>query len=542
MTATPDDGSVFSGWFGFESSECSNSRQCTVLVDGFKYLIAQFDRAPTNFILTVSKTGTASGTIVSDPSSGIDCGADCTEDYAINAQVALTPLPARASSFRGWSGDCSGTGHCKVFMYKDMNVSATFSTATPKTYIVSNLNNSGAESLRQAIMDANANSGDDFVIFQAGLKGTIILTSGQMDISDSVIIDGTGANVLAISGNNASRIFKIDPGTIGKVEINGLTLKDGYDISGNGGGAIIIENGTVSLNALALVNNSADAGGGGGGIRKFGHGNLTISDSTLSGNSAIDEFDQGEGGGIRIDQNMLTLINTTVSGNLAANGGGISINSGTLVISNSTVIRNSAFNGGGGIFNGSGEIILSNSIVAGNTAPIDQELQTYGTLTSRGHNLFGVNGDSGVTVGTVLLATDLILDLSISTVIDPLADNGGPTQTHLPVIGGPAIDAGDNSLIPQGVTAGQRGPDFSRIVNCTIDIGAVENSQNSNISLADIIIVLQILSGALPANPIDATGDVNGNNRIDLAEAIFKLQHMAELHPICVNDGDTPIP
>ncbi|MBK8536972.1 MAG: DUF4214 domain-containing protein [Candidatus Competibacteraceae bacterium] len=71
-------------------------------------------------------------------------------------------------------------------------------------------------------------------------------------------------------------------------------------------------------------------------------------------------------------------------------------------------------------------------------------------------------------------ATDLVLPGAIATALGDLADNGGPTQTLLPVVGSPAINAGDNTLIPAGVTTDQRGVGFPRIVNTTVDIGAVE--------------------------------------------------------------------
>jgi hypothetical protein len=476
LTAIPDKGHVFDRW----DTGCSGTGICKVTMNTFRTVSAHFKVAPTSYTLSVGKTGTGSGTITSNP-AGIDCGEDCTEDYPVgaNVQITLTPNPDAGSTFRGWNGACSGMGACTVTMYADQNITATFATATPTIFTVNTLDDSGAGSMRQAIIDANANAGDDFIFFQSGLSGAITLTSGQLAITDSVVLDGPGANVLAISGNNASRIFKINPGTIGTVAINGLTLKEGNDVSGEGGGAVIIDSGTVTINNCTLSNNSAgidNGGGGGGAIRKFGPGKLTVSNSTLSGNSAIDQFGQSAGGGIRNDQETLTIINSTVSGNFAASGGGIAFDDGRLTISNSTVTGNTADLGGGGVFTGGGELVLGNSIVAGNKAPTgDKEIQNTGTTISQGHNLFGENGTSGVTAGITLAANDLILAGAITTAIGPLADNGGPTQSHLPVAGGPAIDSGDNNLILQGVTTDQRGFGFLRIMDGIVDIGAVES-------------------------------------------------------------------
>ena len=76
------------------------------------------------------------------------------------------------------------------------------------TFTVTNLNDSGAGSLRQAILDANAAAGDDTVQFQSGLSGTILLAS-QLAINSNLTINGPGASVLAISGNNSTGIFFI---------------------------------------------------------------------------------------------------------------------------------------------------------------------------------------------------------------------------------------------------------------------------------------------------------------------------------------------
>src|SRR5947209_8812529 len=83
----------------------------------------------------------------------------------------------------------------------------------PSTFMVSNLSDSGAGSLRQAILDANGNPGADLIRFApAARDGTIALAGGQMSILDDLIIDGPGAGRLAVSGNDASRVFQIGRG------------------------------------------------------------------------------------------------------------------------------------------------------------------------------------------------------------------------------------------------------------------------------------------------------------------------------------------
>ena len=68
------------------------------------------------------------------------------------------------------------------------------------SFVVTNLNDSGPGSLRQAITDANASPGHDQITFASGLAGTILLTSARLDISDNVTVDGPGANVITVSG------------------------------------------------------------------------------------------------------------------------------------------------------------------------------------------------------------------------------------------------------------------------------------------------------------------------------------------------------
>ena len=76
-----------------------------------------------DFTLTVSVSG--SGSVTSSP-SGIDCGSDCTQDYAQNSSVVLTAEAAAGFDFVGWSGACSGTGTCSVTMSGDQSVTASF--------------------------------------------------------------------------------------------------------------------------------------------------------------------------------------------------------------------------------------------------------------------------------------------------------------------------------------------------------------------------------------------------------------------------------
>ena len=88
---------------------------------------------PSGYALTVTKTGTGSGTVTSSP-AGINCGATCSAKFTSGVTVTLAATPAAGSTFVGWSGACTGTGACTVSMTASKTVTATFNTTTAGTY------------------------------------------------------------------------------------------------------------------------------------------------------------------------------------------------------------------------------------------------------------------------------------------------------------------------------------------------------------------------------------------------------------------------
>ncbi len=244
----------------------------------------------------------------------------------------------------------------------------------------------------------------------------------------------------------------------GDVTLSNSTIT-GNSVGKNGGG--IYNAGTLIIDKSTISNNSTFRGAGGGGI--WNSQTLTMTNSTISGNRT-----GGNGGGLLTTSASIT--NSTISGNLAeSNGGGI-WNSQTVTITNTTVAKNSALAfGGGGIWN-NGTFRSRNSIIGDNTAPNSPDFN--GILTSLGFTLIEN------TSGTSVRGTSTGNVIGEDPMLAPLADNGGPTQTHLLLFGSPAIDKGNAS----GSIYDQRGSNFGR----TCDYPAIPNADGDGSDIGSI--------------------------------------------------------
>jgi Ca2+-binding RTX toxin-like protein len=320
-------------------------------------------------------------------------------------------------------------------------------SADAATFTVSNLSDSGAGSLRQAITEANANPGADQVTFASSLTGQITLAGQLPNITDPLDVVGPGANRLTVSGNFNSRIFYIYPTVHGTpVTISGLTLTAGHPSPGDPvqgrGGAIFSKYAKVTVERAVISNNASDSFGGG---IENANSSLTMRSSTVSRNSAA------RGGGISIrhdDPSDATIENSTISGNQAsANGGGIWVENpldrGPLSIRSSTIAGNSVtgtsnpYDDGGGLTQiGPGTTLVS-TIVADNTGQTRPDIFTEGGASSPVNAAFSLienPGDTVITGGPNITGQDPKLG--------PLGDNGGPTPTIPLLDGSPALDTG----------------------------------------------------------------------------------------------------
>ena len=299
----------------------------------------------------------------------------------------------------------------------------SFRALTPATFTVTNLNDSGAGSLRDAISQANSRAlSADSIVFQAGLTGTISLASGLV-IADSVSITGPGAASLTLAGNNSFRLIVTAMEGVGVVNLSGMTLTGGATTSANGGGALFIEQDNVTLDGVTVNANSASAGGGGGIAVQRG-GTLTIRNSTISGNTSTVARAAyvASAGGINFlnGGGTLDLENSTVTGNNGTNGGGIGDTSfSNFTIRNSNITGNTTSGKGGGFYTiYQATVLVDNSTISSNTAALagggigDRQLGIYtirnstvsGNTTNAGGGggfYMGYNGSADVESSTI---------------------------------------------------------------------------------------------------------------------------------------------
>ena len=352
------------------------------------------------------------------------------------------------------------------------------------TFTVTNLNDSGAGSLRDAIAQANGTPGTNTVNFS--VSGTLTLTTGQIDILNALNIVGPGQSQLTIDGNANGRMFRTlsgngtCPPASGSsdflVSISGLTLRNGSLPSGFNGGAVIART-SLTLDSVTIRDNVAQWGGGVMFFTAFPGQTLTITNSQFINNVAKPNLaNNGSGnyrggGALSATDNCgnrtptsMTITGSTFTGNrlvpdpssnVLAQGGAIALDfAGPVLIQDTRMVDNHADSNplsldiglnGGAISAYAASLTVRRSEIAQNSADFvggitalneDPSLQTAGTAMQFLVIDSTVSGNvANQTFGGIAVGGNVAANISNSTVAANLANtlNEGPGVSGIAV-------------------------------------------------------------------------------------------------------------
>jgi parallel beta-helix repeat protein len=346
-------------------------------------------------------------------------------------------------------------------------------TAQAATYTVTNTNDAGTGSLRQAIIDANANSDSDpdDIVFDAGLSlpATITLTGGELAITDDLTIAGPGAGQLTIDGGGTSRLFNLDGSSQGGIDVN--------------------------LSGLTLTNGKAERGG----AIESNQADLTLSETTISGNRAegflCNDYLCAYGGGIEQRQGDLTVTSSTISGNTAQTTGDYEYH----------------FSRGGGILQSGGDLTIADSSITGNTVKASGKIGTYAHIDG-----------GGIFQGSGVAAT-----VTRSTISGNLATNATTGGIIVYCLGGGIFSRG-NLTITESTIFGNAAEDQGNAEHSVCGGGGVVNWDSGPITVTNSTvsgntgegIVLTDTGGNIVINGSTINDDIGSNSRVTLHNSI----------------------
>lgn len=447
--------------------------------------------------------------------------------------------------------------------------------------IADEVGNNSLCSLREAIRSANADNsiggctagtGKDTILLNAGVYnlsisgiGEDLAATGDLDITDDVVIQGAGADLTTIVGDGGDRIFHVDPAHNGiEVEIAGVALKDGFvpEEDTLGGGGILNEGAQLTLRDIEIRNSRAERGGG---VRNSIDGSLEVVDGLF-----VDNVATWEGGGIYSDgtfslkrvtlrsneadrgggffaDNNVTVQDAAIEGNQAKQGGGIYCDA-ICTISRASVHGNLALSGGygGGIYN-ENQTSLVNVTIDVNIAPVGGGIYNSGDLSLNNVTIYkntanatggGIysNPDGAVEASNTVIAEnnddncrtdrlddvishghnlddDQTCDLTGTTDLNgqtaklgSYQDNGGYSKTHMPLTGSPLIDQGDPTLCEAIDQRGVIRPVYGS-TSSICDIGAVEATPNGIIGFEESSMMVNEDQGMLTVSVLRVHGD-----------------------------------
>jgi len=428
-------------------------------------------------------------------------------------------------------------------------------------------------SLRAAIQQANAIGGGHIIELPAGTYNLSVRgdqddtgVMGDLDIHSHIVINGAGADVVAIDGMRSDRVFHVL--SDGHLVLNSVTVRNGWIMHNSTGGGID-NRGVLEVNDSNIVRNYAP--GMGGGINNFmgtvtinrsliadngtentgaginnQDGDLTINATTIRDNNSYMFPGVILGGGIFNSAlfNTLKITDSTISGHkVYVDGGGIYHLLGTLLVTNTTISENFAGRNGGGLYhaNGNSDYGLTNKLV--NVTIANNQAQGYdtggGDLGKGGGGIYNTGGVPLNIVNSIVAGNTMGSDCSDNGRINSMGynldsdascgwsgdatsisgghaglsfldDNGGPVETMALAADSDAVDAANDAECPATDARGYTRP----ASGC--DMGAYE------------------FDGIAPIDPVTAPPGNNGTSTDgqNSAPQAFTL-------PIAVRPGGT---
>lgn len=333
------------------------------------------------------------------------------------------------------------------------------------------------ESGFNAVLAAVDGGGGGTITFNCG-TATITFT-GYKQVFNHVIIDGGGA--ITFDGGNSTPFFQIS--ATASMTLHRITLQHGVKT-----GIYAIENfGALTLDQAQLLDNVS------AGPTIMNHGTLVASMSTFARNRGDGAGE--DGGAIHHQDGSARIDRCTFLGNSTVRSGGAIYSAAGLKITNSSFVAGIAGSGGGAVFQtGSGEAKLVHVTIAGNVATYGAGVANDGgdggnTLTlsrsllskNSGGNCSGALVSGGYNLSDdTFCGSAFVADGDVNAVnltMEPLANNGGPTQTVPPAGGNPAIDHIPRSACQLAVD--QRGggrPFGGRCDSGAVEVGATLDS------------------------------------------------------------------
>jgi hypothetical protein len=190
LTATASTGSTFTGWSG----ACTGTTPCMVTMTAARSVTATFTLQ--QFALTVTTSGTGSGTVTSSP-AGVACPGDCSQSYNYGTMVTLTAAAATGSTFAGWGGACTGTGACTVTIDAARSVSASFTLNSYTLTVATNGTGMGSVTSAPAGINCGADCTESYT-FGTMVTLTAAAATGSTFIGWGGACSGTGACTVTI--------------------------------------------------------------------------------------------------------------------------------------------------------------------------------------------------------------------------------------------------------------------------------------------------------------------------------------------------------